>query len=328
MRRREFITLLGGAAVAWPLVSRAGNPDRVARIGVLMPNAENEPGLPDIAAFEQRLAERGWTDGRNIRIDYRWGVDSTEKTKAAIAELLALNPDVVVTDTSRAVAELQRATQTVPIVFMMIYEPVGQGFVHTLAHPGGNTTGFTIMEATIGAKWLQLLKEMAPTLTRVAYMCNPSNPGPMQAYEAVEVAAHSQAVATALAPVHTAAEIETAMATLAREPGGALIVPPDGFLLNHVHQIIWLAARDRLPAIYGTSFFATEGGLASYGINGSEQFRQAAEYVDRILRGEKAAELPVQQPTKYELIVNLKTAKALGLEVSPTLLARADEVIE
>jgi putative tryptophan/tyrosine transport system substrate-binding protein len=234
----------------------------------------------------------------------------------------------MVTATSRGVAELQRATQTVPIVFMTIYEPVGQGFVQTLAHPGGNTTGFTIMEATIGAKWLQILKEMAPSLTRVAYMHNPSNPGPMQAYGAVEAAAHSQAVATALAPVHTAAEIETVMATLAREPGGALIVPPDGFLANHVHQIIELAPRDQLPAIYGLSYFATEGGLASYGINGSEQFGQAAEYVDRVLRGEKAGELPVQQPTKYELIVNLKTAKAIGLELSPTLVARADKLIE
>ncbi len=235
---------------------------------------------------------------------------------------------MILAGTSRTVVALQRATQTVPIVFTNIYEPVAQGFVQSLAHPGGNTTGFTMVEATVGAKWLGLLKEIAPHLARVAFMFNPSNPGPMQSYRSVEAAAPNNRVEAVKTPVYGPAEIEAAITMLGREPGGGLIVPPDGFLSEYRKLIIDLAARYRLPAIYGLLSFAAQGGLAAYGINVPEQFRQAAEYVDRILRGEKAGDLPVQQPTKYELVINLKTATALGLEVPPSLLATADEVIE
>jgi putative ABC transport system substrate-binding protein len=322
--------LLGGAAAAWPLVARAQQ--SVRHIGVLMSIAEDDPDSRALfAAFEQGLAQRGWISGRNVRIDCRWAIDSTEKLKATLAEFLALPPDVIVAAASRIVAELRQVMPTVPIVFVMIYEPVAQGFVETLAHPGGNATGLTAMEATIGGKWLELLSEMVPALARVAYMCNPRNPGPLQPYAAVEAAAHNHAVAVALAAVHSATDIETVMTTLAREPGGGLIVPPDGFLINHRKLIIELAARDKLPAIYGFASFSAQGGLASYGIKPSEQFeqfRQAAAYVDRILRGEKPADMPVQQPTHYALVINLKAAKALGLNISPAVLAIADEVIE
>jgi putative tryptophan/tyrosine transport system substrate-binding protein len=330
VKRRKFITLLciaAGSPIVGPFATRAA--DRVARVGILAPFAEGDPASQDFyPALEQRLAERGWKSGRSIRLDYRWGINSAEKTQTAIAELLALAPDVVLASTSRTVATLLQATRTVPIVFTTICEPVGQGFVQSLAHPGGNATGFTMMEATIGAKWLELLKELAPGIARVAYMCDPSNQGPMQAYPAVEAAARDHAVTAALASVRAADEIEAAIATLVSEPGGGLIVPPDGFLLNHRTLIIQLAARGRLPAIYGASLFATEGGLASYGIKVGDQFRQAPEYIDRILRGEKPADLPVQQLTKYDLIINLKAAKAFGLDVPPSILVTADEVIE
>jgi putative ABC transport system substrate-binding protein len=327
MRRRQFITLLGGAAAAWPHGARAQ--ESVPHIGVLMPSAEDDKSNGAlVAAFEQGLAQRGWTSGRNVWIDYRWAIDSTDKTNAAIVELLARPPEVVVVNTSRSVAALQKAMPTVPIVFWMIYEPVAQGFIQSLAHPGGNATGFTNIEATIGGKWLELLSEMAPALSRVAYVCNPSNPGPLQPYAAVEAAAHNHAITAAVASVHGATDIETIMTTLAREPGGGLIVPPDSFLISHLHLIIELAAREKLPAIYGAAFFAEQGGLASYGMKPPEQFRQAALYVDRVLHGEKPTDLPVQQPSQYELVINLKAAKALGLNVPTTVLALADEVIE
>jgi putative ABC transport system substrate-binding protein len=251
-----------------------------------------------------------------------------KRRHVAIAELLVRPPDVIVAYVSRHVAALQKAMPTVPIVFATIYEPVAQGFVQSLAHPGGNATGFTMPPATIGGKWLELLSEMAPAVTRVAYICNPSNPGPLQPYASVEAAADNHAVAVAVAAVHSATDIETGMTTLAREPGGGLIVPPDGFLISHSKLIIELAAREKLPAIYGFAAFAEQGGLASYGVSLSEQVRQAGEYVGRILRGEKPADLPVQQPTRYELLINLKAAEALGLRIPPTVLARADKVIE
>jgi putative tryptophan/tyrosine transport system substrate-binding protein len=267
-------------------------------------------------------------DRCNVHIDQRYAIDSTDKTKAVIAELLARPPDVIVAFTSLTVAALQKAMPTVPIVFATIYEPVAQGFVQSLAHPGGNATGFTMPPATIGGKWLQLLSEMAPALSRVAYMCNPSNPGPLQPYAAVEAAAHDHRIEVALAAVHSAANIETAMTTLAREPGGGLIVPPDGFLVNHSELIIELGAREKLPAIYGFAFFAAQGGLASYGVSLSGQVRQAGVYVGRILSGEKPADLPVQEPSQYELVINLKAAKTLGLDIPPIVLASADKVIE
>jgi putative tryptophan/tyrosine transport system substrate-binding protein len=326
MRRRQFIALLAVAAAAG---SMARAQQSVRHIAVLVPAAEDDPiTLTNNAAFEQGLAQRGWTSGRNVQIDYRWAIDSADKTKAAIAKLQARPPDLIVAVTSGTVAALRQAMPTVPIVFATIYEPVAQGFVQSLAHPGGNATGFTMPPATIGGKWLELLAEMAPALTRVAYMCNPSNPGPLQPYASVEAAAHNHAVTVTLAAVHSAAEIETAMTTLAREPGGGLIAPPDGFLVSQHEQIIELAAREKLPAIYGFALFAVQGGLASYGVSLSEQMRQAGEYVGRILRGEKPADLPVQQPSQYELVINLKAAKALGLHIPPIVLASADKVIE
>ena len=323
MRRRQFIALLGAAAAAWPRGVRAQQP--VRRVTVLVPGPD-DPELD--LAFQQGLAQRGWIGGRNVQIDQRFAIDSADKTKAAIAELLARPPDVIVAFTSLTVAALQKAMPTVPIVFATIYEPVAQGFVQSLAHPGGNATGFTMPPATIGGKWLQLLSEMAPALARVAYMCNPSNPGPLQPYAAVEAAARSHAIAVALTAVHGATDIETGMTTLARQPSGGLIVPPDGFLVNHSKLIIELAAREKLPAIYGFAFFAAQGGLASYGVSLSGQIRQAGVYVGRILRGEKPADLPVQEPPQYELVINLKAATALGLHIPPIVLASADKVIE
>jgi putative ABC transport system substrate-binding protein len=327
MRRREFIGLLGGAAATCPFGARAQRSTH--HIGALLPMAEDDPeGRATVAAFEQGIAERGWTAGSNIRIDWRWAIDSPDKIKAAITEFQALSPDVILASTSRSVAALRQAMPTTPIVFSMIYGPVAQGFVQSLAHPAGNATGFTAMEASIGAKWLELLSEMAPGLARVAYLCNPSNPGPLQPYAAVEAAARKQAVAVALAEVQGPADIEAVMTSLAREPGGGFIASPDGFLLNYSKLIIELAARDRLPAIYGLASIAAQGGLASYGVTASAQERQVAAYVDRILRGEKPADLPVQQPTQYALTINLKVARTLGLDIPPTVLAGADEVIE
>jgi putative ABC transport system substrate-binding protein len=328
MRRREVIFALAGAA-AWPLAVHAQQSDRVRRIGVLFPNVEGDPlGQARAAALQQGLEAKGWMIGRNVRIDYRWGADSAENIQVSIAELLALAPDVIVASTSRAVAALQRATRTVPIVFTAIYEPVAQGFVQSLAHPGGNTTGFTNVEATVGAKWVELLKAIAPHLKRIALVFDPNNPGPMQSVRSAEAVAPNHAMQVVRAPAHGPAEIEAAISTFAREPDSGLIVIADGFLVPYRKMIIDLAARYRLPTIYGISYFTAESGLASYGINPLEQTRQIADYVDRILRGEKAGDLPVQQPTKYELIINLKTAKVLGLEVPPTVLGRADEVIE
>jgi putative ABC transport system substrate-binding protein len=248
--------------------------------------------------------------------------------RAAAAELLALAPDVILANNSRAVATLQQTTRTVPVVFTGIAEPVAQGFVQSLAHPGGNITGFTSMEATVGAKWLALLREVAPHVARVAFMFNPDNPGPGQFSGSVAAAGPKLAMDVAVAPVRGPAEIEAAITLLGREPGGGLILPVDGFTLVHRKLIIDLAARYRLPAIYGLRNFVDDGGLAYYGIDSTDQYRQAAAYVDRILRGEKPGNLPVQQPTKFDLVINLTTAKALGLDISPALLSVADELIE
>ena len=328
IRRRAFITLVGGA-VALPLVAHAQSSGKVRMVGVFMPGPENDPeGQSYAALLRQGLETRGWILDRDLRVEFRWGVASAERTKAAITELLALKPDVVLAGTSGTLAALQRASPTVQIVFFMIYEPVAQGFVQSLAHPAGNTTGFTGAEATVGAKWLELLKQMAPRLARVAFISNPDNPGPMQSYRAVEAAAPKHAVEVINAPVRGRSDIEAAVDRIRGEGGGGLILPPDGFLLQHSRLIIDLAARFSLPAIYGMRSFAADGGLASYGVSVGEQFRRAADYIDRILRGEKAGELPVQQPTEYEFVINSKAARVLGLSIPPALLATADEVIE
>jgi putative ABC transport system substrate-binding protein len=330
MRRRDFIKVISGAAAAWPLAARGQQPDRVRRIGVLMGLAESDPEAKVRAAvFERALQELGWTRGRNIRIDYRWAPGDVEQTRAAAAELLRLAPDVSLAHATPATAALQRATRTLPVVFVAVSEPVAQGFVQSLARPGGNITGFTNLEPTLGAKWLELLKEIAPRVTRVAVMSNPNTaPYVILFSRSVEAVAQKIAVELIAAPVHEPAEIEAVLTMLGREPGGGLILPPDPFTVAHRKLIFDLAARYRVPAINGLLYFANEGGLVSYGVDVRDQFRQAAAYVDRILRGEKPADLPVQQPTKFDLIINLTTAKALGLEIPPTLLARADEVIE
>jgi putative ABC transport system substrate-binding protein len=329
LRRREFIaTLLSGAA-AWPLAARAQNDNRVRRIGVLFPNAEGDPmARPRIISLQESLAKLGWVDGRNIRIDYRWGAGGAERLQAIVAELLAQPIDVILPNTSAAVIAVQRATRSVPIVFVGIFEPVEQGFVQNLAHPGGNITGFTNAEATVGAKSLELLKEVAPRITRVAVLFNPDNPGPTRTSASAAAAAPKLAVEPIMVSVRGPAEIEAAVTRIGREPAAGLIFPPDGFMNAYRRLIIDLAARNGLPAVYGVRNFVDEGGLAYYGVNVDNQYPLAAAYIDRILRGEKPGDLPVQQPTKYEFIINLKTAKALGLTVPPNLLAGADEIIE
>jgi putative ABC transport system substrate-binding protein len=330
MRRRELITLLGNAAVAWPLAARAQQPDRVRRIGVLMPDAENDPeSQAGIMAFQQELRKEGWVERRNVRIDYRWSGGEVDAARAAAAELLSLAPDVIVTDGRQGLGELRHAALTVPIVFMEINEPVFYGFVENLAHPGGNMTGFTGLAPTVGAKWLELLNEIAPRVTRIVVIFNPRTaPGAALFSRSAEAAAQKFAVEVIRAPVFEPADIDAVMTMLAREPGGGLILPMDIFTDFHRKPIIETAARHRLPAINGTRKFTVAGGLVSYGIDLPGQFQQAAGYVNRILRGETPADLPVLQPTKFELVINLKTAKTLGLTVPLSLLGRADEVIE
>jgi putative tryptophan/tyrosine transport system substrate-binding protein len=330
IRRREFITMLGGAAMAWPLAARAQQTERMRRIGVLMPESEGDPeSQARVAMFHARLQELGWTVGRNLRIDYRWAIGDLERTRVDAAELLRLAPDVILAVASPALATVQKATRTIPVVFVAVSEPVAQGFIQSLAHPGGNITGFTNLEPTFGGKWLELLKEIAPRVTRVAIMFNP-NTAPYAALfsRSVKAAAQKFGVEPADAAVQQLADVESVMSMLAREPGGGLIVPPDPFMAAQGKLIGELAARFQLPAVYPFRFMLAEGGLASYGVNIPDLFRHAASYVDRIFRGEKPSGLPVVQPTKFELVINLKTARALGLEIPPSLLARADEVIE
>jgi putative tryptophan/tyrosine transport system substrate-binding protein len=331
MRRREFIAFLGGtaAATAWPLAARAQQPARIRRVGVLMLYAENDQeGQVRAKAFQQGLEQLRWNAGRNLQIHYRWGTGDVEWARAAAADLLRLAPDVILANGGTALRAAQLVAGSVPIVFVGISEPVAQGFVASLARPGGNITGFSNLEPTMGPKWLELLKEIAPRITRVAVMFNPDSSGGALLARSAASAAEKFAVEVVPAPVRGPAEIEAAMTMLGHEPGGGLILPPDSFMAVHRKLIVELAARYRVPAIYFLRSFNAEGGLISYGVNITDLFRQAAAYVDRILRGEKPADLPVQQPTKFELVINLQTAKALGLDVPPTLLAIADEVIE
>ncbi len=329
MKRREFITILGGAAVAWPFAARAQQGGRMRRIGVLMSLAADDPeAIARMAAFVQGLQALGWTDGRNVRIDYRRTAGVAERIRKHAAELVALAPDVILASGGQVMAPLLQATRTVPIVFTQTPDPVGAGFVASLARPGGNATGFTQFEYGISAKWLELLKEIAPRVTRAAVLRDPTIPEGIGQFAIIQAAAPSFGVELRPVDVRDAGEIERALAAFAPVSNGGLIVPASGLANVHRELIIALAARHRLPAVYPFRFYVTGGGLISYGPDSVDPHRRAAGYVDRILRGEKPADLPVQAPTKFELAINLKTAKALGLEIPPTLLARADDVIE
>jgi putative ABC transport system substrate-binding protein len=320
--RREFITLLGGVA-AWPLAARAQQGNRVRRIGVLISGA-----VSNIAAFPQALAGLGWTDGHNVRIDVGGGGGDINRIRAFAQELVGLHSDIIVTSGAPATATLQRETQTIPIVFANEGDPVANGIVTRLDRPNGNITGFATYEATLGGKWLELLSEIAPGLNRVAIMFNPNIAAASAYMPSFETAARSLKVAPISAPVHSDLEMEAAITALGREPGGGLVVPPDAFILVHRASIISAAARNNVPAIYHVSTYAREGGLLSYGVDREDVWRRVASYVDRILRGEKPGDLPVQLPTKFEMVVNRKAATALGLAVPPSILLRADEVIE
>src|SRR5262245_21197744 len=328
MRRRAFITLLGGAA-AWPLAARAQQRERMRRIGVLMSLAADDPESPvRLTAFVQALQELGWTDGRNVRIDTRWGSGDADRIRISVAELVALAPDVILAVGGTVVGPLLQATRTVPIVFTQTADPVGAGFVASLARPGGNATGFTLFEFGTSTKWLELLKEIAPGVTRAAVIRDAAIPAGVGQFAVIQAAASSFGVELRAVDARESGEIERAVTALARERHGGLIVTATAVAVAHRDQIVALAAQHKLPAVYFQRFFVNAGGLISYGPDSIDPHRRAAGYVDRILKGEKPADLPVQAPTKYELAINLKTAKALGLDVPATLLARADEVIE
>jgi ABC-type uncharacterized transport system substrate-binding protein len=330
VRRREFITLLGGAAVTWPLAARAQQPERMRRIGVLMSAVEGDQrGLENITAFAQGLAELGWTVGRNVRIEYRWGAGDLDRFRRYAAELIALSPDVVLATAGSIVGAFQQASRTVPIVFVTTVDPVGGGWVDSLSRPGTNATGFAAYEFSMSGKRLELLKEIAPGVKRVAVIRDPSVPAGSGGLAAIQTVAPSLGVELTPVGVRDAGEIERAITAFARgSNGGLILVGPSSSVARYRDLIIALAARHRLPATYPGGLYVTAGGLISYGPDPIDQYHRAAAYVDRILKGERPADLPVQQPTKFELIVNLKTAKTLGLEIPPSVLARADEVIE
>ena len=328
-RRREFITLLGGAAVAWPLAARTEQGERMRRIGVLQSLAADDPeGQARLAAFAQGLQQSGWTIGRNVQIDTRWAAGDAKRFRRYAAELVALAPDVILAVGAAAVGPLQQATRTVPIVFVNTSDPVGAGFVESLARPGGNATGFLLYEYGTSGKWLELLKEIAPRVTRVAVLRDSALAAGIGQLGAIQAVAPSFGVELRPVDVRDAPETERAVAAFARASDGGLIVTGSTLALVHRDLIVTLAARHKLPAVYFQRVFVTSGGLISYAPDQIDQFRRASGYVDRILKGAKPADLPVQAPTKLELAINLKTAKALGLEIPPTLLARADEVIE
>jgi putative tryptophan/tyrosine transport system substrate-binding protein len=330
MRRREFISGLG--ATAWPVAARAQlQPDRVRRIGVLMAFDKNDPASRAfLFAFAQGLPELGWSDGRNVHMDVRWGGDNVDRMRLLAKEVVDLQPDVILSHGTSATAALQRATRTIPIVFAVVSDPVGAGFVAGLPRPGGNLTGFINLEAGMGGKWLELLTEIAPRIKRAAAMFNPETMAGAGSYflASFEAAARSLNVAPIIAPVYSEVEIETVITSLGSEPGGGLVAMPNNFMLVHRAPMILLAARNNVPAVYWNNVFPRDGGLLSYGPDPVDIFRHSASYVDRILRGEKPADLPVQAPTRYETVINLKTAKALVLTVPNTLLVSADEVIE
>jgi len=328
MRRREFITLVGGAA-AWPLAARAQQSERMRRIGVHTGTTADDPdGKARFAAFEQALGQLGWTPGRNVRIDYRFSGGDTATSRKQAEELVALAPDVIVTSGSFSTGILLQATRTVPVVFTIVPDPVGSGFVDSLAQPGGNATGFMQFEYGLSGKWLELLKEIAPSLTRVIVLWDPAITAGIGQFTIIQSVATSAGIDLRPVNLRDAGEIERAISAFARSQNGGLIVTTSALSTVHRDLIIALAARLKLPAVYYERFFVTAGGLISYGANFIDQYRRAASYVDRILKGEKPADLPVQSPTKYELVINLKTAKTLGITIPPSVLARADEVIE
>jgi ABC-type uncharacterized transport system substrate-binding protein len=328
MQRRQFIGLIGGAAT-WPLGARTQQRERLRRVAVVMQYVERDPqGQVRAAAFREGLEKAGWVAGRNIGVDYLWGVLDSQWTRGITKQLRQRVPDAIAINSSIGLRAIESAAPGVPIVFIGVSEPVALGLVASLAHPDGNITGFSHLEPTLGAKWLDLLKQVAPHATRVAFIYSPGNPGSKVTFQSAQSAAGQFSFDVLDTPVGDIGEIEASIAGLAREPGGALLVPPDPFSTGHRRLIIDLAARHRLPLISAVRSFADEGGLLSYGVNIPELFRQAAGYVDRILRGDKPADLPVQGPIRFELVINSKTAKALGLTVPLTLLAIADEVIE
>jgi putative ABC transport system substrate-binding protein len=328
MRRRDFILLVGGAA-AWPITAHAQQPDRPRRIGVLMTGLENDAGgQARIAAFLQGMQQMGWTDGRNIRVDIRWSGGDNAKVRANAAELVALAPDVIVATGSASMGPLMQISGTVPIVFLIVPDPVGAGYVNSLARPGGNATGFSLFEYSIGGKWLDLLKQIVPGVTRVAVLRDPAISGGLGQYGAVQSAASSFGMEASAVNLRDPSEIERGIAAFATTSGGGLIVAGSSQAFVYSKLIIALAARYKLPAVYFDRSFVIDGGLISYGPDLIDQYRRAPAYVDRILKGENAADLPVQAPTKYELAINLRTAKALGLSLPNTLIGRADELIE
>jgi putative ABC transport system substrate-binding protein len=329
MRRREFITMLGGAAAAWPIAARAQQGERVRRVGVLLPAAADDSEFQTrVAAFHQGLGQLGWTIGRNVRIDIRWATTNGADIRRHAAELVTLAPDVILAHGASTVVPLLQVTRSVPIVFPVAGDPVAAGFVDSMARPGGNATGFMTFEYSLSGKWLELIKQIAPGVTRVAVLRDPAVITGASQFAAIQAVAPSLRVEVNAMNLRDAGEIEHAVAAFARASNGGLIVTTGGFAQLHRDLIITLAARHKLPAVYYERFFVAGGGLLSYGADYVDQYRRAAGYVDRILKGEKPADLPVQAPTKYELVINLKTAKALGLDVPPALLARADEVIE
>jgi putative ABC transport system substrate-binding protein len=331
VRRREFITLLGGVAAAWPLALSAQQGERMRRIGVLMGWDESDPQAKDgLSGFAQGLGELGWTDGRNLRMDVRWAAGNVDRMRMFAKELVELQPDVILANTTPVTAALQRQTRTIPIVFVIVSDPVGSGLVASLPRPGGNITGFINMEGAIGGKWLELLTEIAPGVKRVAIMFNPDTApgGGLYFRSSFEAAARSLKVEPIVAPVHSDAEIESVITALGREPRGGLVSSSDGFMQVHRAPVIALTARNKVPAVYAETIEVRDGGLLSYSANYTDIFRRAASYVDRVFRGATPAELPVQVPIRFEMAINLKTAKALGLEVPPSILVRADVVIE
>jgi putative ABC transport system substrate-binding protein len=328
MRRREFIVGIGLSS-AWPLAATAQQPEQMRRVGILMNVAADDPeGQPAVTAFQQALQQLGWSDGRNVRIDVRWGENDVERDRKYAGELVALAPDVILASGTLSVTALQRVTRAVPIVFVRVSDPVGAGVVDTLARPGGNVTGFMNFEYSLSGKWLELLKQIVPRLTHAAVLRDVTNPAGIAQFGAIRSTASSLGVDVSPISVRDAGEIERAVADFARSPNGGLIVTPSAGVSLHHALIVTLAARYKLPAVYSDRFNVVGGGLISYGPEGIDQFRPAADYVDRILKGEKPPDLPVQAPTKFKLVINLKTAKALGLTIPQSVQASADEVIE